>query len=274
MLGFVPLTYQLSEDGLRSRYTAVILAMNRRLLIVSRLISVATALLILLGLPSGCVILRGAREERPPERVWGEAAEPSDRAKALAHFAQGVLFLADNNATEAEQSFLQAAELAPSSSEVLLKLADTQVSLGKIEEAKQNCLKAAEIDPEDPEVRRLLAKAYIRAGELAEAAAEMERVIELEPENLAGYRDLAAIYSRQREEEKAIQVYRKLVDANDSQPQARLLLAKALQRAGKGDEAEAEFKNIIELAPMDIRSYRNLASFEMARGRPEVAIQV
>jgi tetratricopeptide (TPR) repeat protein len=274
MLGFVPLAYQLSEEGLRSRYTAVISAIKPRLVIVSRLISAAAALLILLGLPSGCVILRGAREERPTESVWGQASEPSDRAKALAHFAQGVLFLADNNAKEAEQSFLQAAQFQPSSSEVLLKLADTQVRLGKIEEAKQNCLKAAEMNPDDPEVRRVLAKAYIRSGELAQAAAEMERVIELEPKNLAGYRDLAAIYSRQREEEKAMEVYRKLVDANDSQPQARLLLAKALQRAGKGDEAEAEFKKIIELAPMDIGSYRNLASFEMARGRPEVAIQV
>jgi len=232
------------------------------------------ALLALLSLASGCARLKIAREEPPTEVISRDVAEPSDRAKGLAHFAQGLLFLADRKAAQAEKYFLQAAEFSPMSSEVVLKLAETQMSLGKVEEAKLNCLKAAELDPDSAKVRRTLAKIYLRSGQPAEAAAEMERVILLEPQRLTGYRDLAAIYYRQKKPDEAIRVYRKSVDANDGDPRARLPLAKALQRAGKTDDAESEFRKIIELAPLDIESYRNLATFEMARGRPEVAIGV
>lgn len=257
-----------------SRYPVRVSGMRSHLVKKSRLICAAAGLVMLVCLGSGCMRLRVAREEPEGESVRGEVCEPSDRAKALAHFAQGVLFLADKKAEEAEGSFLRAAEFSPLSSEVFLKLADTQLRLGKVEEARRSSLKAAEMEPDDAEVRRMLARTYLRSGKLAEAATEMERVIELEPEKLTGYRDLAAIYYRQRKEEEAIRVYRKSVDANDGDPRARLSLAKALQKAGRGDEAESEFKKIIELAPMDMESYRNLASFEMARGRPDVAIRV
>ena len=234
----------------------------------------AAILLTLLCLASGCARLKITREEPRTEVISRGVAEPSDRAKALAHFAQGLLFLANRKAEQAEESFLQAAEFSPMSSEVVLKLAETQMSLGKVEEAKLNCLKAAHLDPDSAKVRRTLAKIYLRAGQLAEAAAEMERVILLEPQKLTGYRDLAAIYYKQKKQDEAIRVYTKSVDANGGDPRARLPLAKALQRAGKADEAESQFRKIIELAPLDIQSYTNLAAFEIARGRPEAAIEV
>jgi len=71
-----------------------------------------------------------------------------------------------------------------------------------------------------------------------------------------------------------IELYRRLVGLKGNEPKARLLLAKALERAGRLEEAESEFATTIELAPMEMQSYRSMASFEMARGQPEAAIEV
>lgn len=233
-----------------------------------------TLTITLLTISSGCILLASVKQLQPAEKIGLRVTPASDKAKAYANFARGMLLLADNKLRKAEESFLEAAKFDPTSSRILLRLTSVQARIGKLDEAKRNCLQASELDPDNPEVHRTLSNVYVRMGQLAEAAVEMTVAIELEPDNPTNYTDLAAIYYRDKKEPEAVKVYRMLVEARRNDPKARVLLARALEKAGKLDEAQSELEKVIELAPMNLSSYTNKALFEMRRGRPDDAIQV
>jgi len=230
--------------------------------------------LVLAAVGWGCAAVRTMRVPSGGAGVLVDGAVPSDRARAFAHFARGIAFLGDGRLSDAEQCFLKASELDPNSSAPLVKLGKVQMRLGKLEEARRSFSKAVEINEKSPAARRALASSYLRSGELEAAAAEMERVVALEPDNLSNYRALGAIYEKQNNKGAVLDLYRRLVDTKQEDPNARLLLARALERAGQLEEAEHEFESAIELAPMEMDFYSKMAAFEMRRGQPEAAIKV
>jgi len=89
----------------------------------------------LMVLSSGCALLQRGRVVPQAEGVAPEVLSPSDKAKGLAHFAQGMLFLAHNEVGEAEGSFAEAVRLDPSSSAVLLKLGEVQAAAISVRES-------------------------------------------------------------------------------------------------------------------------------------------
>jgi tetratricopeptide (TPR) repeat protein len=119
-------------------------------------------------------------------------------------------------------------------------------------EAIVNLQKSVSLDSTRSAAWATLARAYHMVGRLEGARTAMINAAQLDPERYASdLRSLAIYHDRNGELEKAITLYKELLELIPPSVQARVELGSLYERAGRFDEAIEEYEQGLALTPDD-----------------------
>ena len=114
-------------------------------------------------------------------------------------------------------------------------------------------------DPEDPHADDELARLLQGLGRPAEAARHLGVAAEREPQNLRRWRRLAAVLQEAKDPDGETEVWRRLVEIDGSDGQARERLAQLLEAKGDLAGAAVQARALAEADPAKARPWRRLA---------------
>jgi tetratricopeptide (TPR) repeat protein len=110
--------------------------------------------------------------------LQAQSTKPSESPEALALVESGEQAENAHDDDTAIADFRKAADLAPSSPDVLFRLGDAYMRKGEYSSAVPPLTRAAELDPNSSQVQQLLGFALLAAGYASEAASHLEKVHE------------------------------------------------------------------------------------------------
>lgn len=113
--------------------------------------------------------------------------------------------------------------------------------------------------------------AAFRRGESEIAVELLRRVVEADPDSAAAANDLGAVLAQLGRTSEAIPAFRRAIELAPAYPEAHNNLANVCQMAGNLDEAVASYQTALRLCPEYAEAYRNLASALRRLGRVEEA---
>jgi len=279
---------------------------------------------------SGLAPAIAGQEAKPP----GQAAAPAKeapaqtelerRAGAYYHYTMGKVFEEyfeatgrSDYATQAIDAYKKAYELDPRSAVIGERLAEMYAKSQRIRDAVLEAQEILRREPDNVAARRLLARIYLRTlGNLDPSVGQRETVIRAieqfqeilkrEPEDSEAALWLARLYRLRNEHEKALDVLKKLVEAQpenedavqqcaqllvdlgNSSEAARVLertagqtanaeivalLGEAYVQAKDYAKAEKAFRRAMELEPRDPGYRRGLARALQAAGKQKEALE-
>jgi tetratricopeptide (TPR) repeat protein len=219
-------------------------------------------------------------------------------------FERGNAHAAQREYDEALADWEQALELSPGLPPVLLARADLRTHTGELEAAEEDLEAVLEVLPDYPVTYRLLGWCRYLAGDFEAAVAAFTRSLEERPKDrrtlvrrgLARWElgrselalaDFAAAHRANPERlfeigapvrlatepGAALERYRQRLEADGDDPASWLLVANALQRLGRLDEAEAALGSALELAPTSALARLERGVLRQRLGRSAEALE-
>lgn len=198
-------------------------------------------------------------EWQDPERLWRATVETSP-GNGRAWMNLGTKCMQRGALVEARQCFEKARELSPNYAHVYMNLSVLDAHEGRIAEAVVNAEKGVQLMPEGAAPRYYLGQALAKAGRWDEADAAYHKSLELDPrhersrtalEGLATESDMAAgmlALQRAGGGEEAVARFRAVLQRMPEHYGATFQLARALDSAGRTDEALAQWKRALAAA--------------------------
>lgn len=173
---------------------------------------------------------------------------------------------------KAVEAYRNALAIKPDDMEIRLKLAQAELSRGKLGEALGELKAVAAAKPRDRKVHQLLAEMYQKQGDAEAAQKEWELAgVTIAPQPLEfvreGDRELAA-----RKFEKAAVAYRKALKIRQEWPEVLKKLGDVEAAAGNDDAAISAFREAVRLDSSDSDGKFSLGSLYERNGRLEDAI--
>jgi tetratricopeptide (TPR) repeat protein len=205
-----------------------------------------------------------AENFRPAEAIEQfKAALAKDPDFALAHGYTGIL----TPGAEGLASLEKAASLSATLPEAEKTWIEQAVAQRKGDEAKARELvkKMTELSPTDWRTHFYWAAQLYGERKLDESAAALKKATELNPGAGAGWNMLGYVSLLQGKNDDAIAAFKKYVELNN-EPNSHDSLAEALMKAGKFEEAEAEFRKATELSPQFWFGWTGVAFTKAFRG--------
>jgi Flp pilus assembly protein TadD len=176
------------------------------------------------------------------------------------------------NATEAEASLKNAAELHPPSAQAQLALGEFYVIHDRLAEARVYMQRAANLSPSDPRCLDGLGKILLREGKPSEAASYFRNAITMSPGFHEAHYNLGEAHVSMGMDDEATRHFSKALELKSANWQAHNSLGLLLARSGKLKEAEAHFREALMLSPRNWRIHNNLAVLLAKSGHfPEAA---
>jgi tetratricopeptide (TPR) repeat protein len=170
---------------------------------------------------------------------------------------------------EAQRYLAQIEERVPSSP----RLSTFQVSMaarsGELDRALDAARRGAESRPKDPTARIWLGQMLYLNGEAEQAEKAFQKAVELAAQAVGPYSALFAFYVRSGQSERARETLDQLVKNTDlSGEQRAFVLAQGHQLLGDREQAEANYREAMRLAPENVTVQRRLASFLLQYDAP------
>lgn len=153
----------------------------------------------------------------------------------------------------------RALELEPTNTGVLLLRAYLYREMELPEQAMTDVKKALEIRPQFEQARRFQIALLAEGGDLEKTFEELKRLHDEQPDDPELTLQLAILYSMKKESQKAIELYTKLIDKDETNAAALRGRAGALLGIGKQAEAIADFNKALTLSPDESDMLNNLA---------------
>ena len=119
---------------------------------------------------------------------------------------------------------------------------------GKLDDAKRFLRQAATLDPRNPHIVVAIGVVHARAGDLGLAIDTLERAIELEPNDPFAHQNLGACLLKHGDAERAEAHLRESLRHAPDNLRSKLGLAQALETAGRLNEADEVYQEIIAAA--------------------------
>ena len=174
----------------------------------------------------------------------------------------------------------------PQQEETYLNLANTLLTLGRVEEAEETLREALRQVSMWPPVHCKLADVLVQRGKTLlkqrktneaqqrfdEAQRQYREAYRLDPDWALPYRALGRLRFDRGATEEAIGLYRKALDVDPNDAEARVELAVALEKLGKIAEALGDYRAALQIRPDCPRANFNLGNLLMAQGQVEAAI--
>ncbi|HEX9764873.1 MAG TPA: tetratricopeptide repeat protein, partial [Candidatus Acidoferrales bacterium] len=175
--------------------------------------------------------------------------------------------------------FKKISKLAVGDTNAMERLADLYTMQGLLSEARAQYLQLAEV--------------YLKGNQAPQAMQIMQKVLDLDPENLKIQEKLAGLYERHGQPVEAAQIHRKLserllredqneealkraeraVELAPEHPAVRLAQARALQRAGRAQEALGALEKIPTLEEQ-VEPLELLLALRLETGQPDAAFEL
>ncbi|MFN0008788.1 MAG: tetratricopeptide repeat protein [Planctomycetota bacterium] len=152
----------------------------------------------------------------------------------------GMVYEANELLDPALPSYARAAELAPDEVRWPYRRARVCRKLGRIPEAIAGMETAAALDPRVSVAHWQLGLLRLETADLPGAEANFLRATSVDPKDPAGWIGLARVHLLREDSRAAIEALRRAIPLRENQAYAHLLLGRALQLAGRTDEALAE----------------------------------
>lgn len=160
----------------------------------------------------------------------------------------GLVGLAKNNAAQAVENLERALRLRPEP-ETRFFLAQAYERNGNLETAVSELRKVLENHPRHARARQMLASLNLRMNRTDEAIAELEKLLQYDPDNYESMLTLGDIFLSRKDYAKSLTSYQSIPDDVPQAAAAHLKKAIVLGASGKPDQAEAEMRTTMRLAP-------------------------
>ncbi len=166
----------------------------------------------------------------------------------------------------------QAARRDPDNLDVLGKLVDASLQVGRTTDAMKILPRLLKAFPKDASLERKLALCQVATEHYPEAVAALKSAIQLDPTNVASYFELAGLYRARLNDPEAAEVtLKQLVEANPKSPKAYLIRSDYWLRDRKPEEAKKDLQRAAELAPDDLNVLLASAAFASAMNQLDEA---
>ncbi len=162
-------------------------------------------------------------------------------------------------------------ELDPNNPENLLLLGRLYRIDNDLTKAEQAFKKAVALEPDSEEAAITLAYLYVETGDPNRAAQLLLAVPEANRTSKT-YAALGYTYEQKRDFKSAVDAYRKAVDQDDDNLEAKRGLAQNLMNDNQTDAALKEYQAIVEADPHDAQSYTRIAEIYRKQGKLNEAL--
>jgi tetratricopeptide (TPR) repeat protein len=167
----------------------------------------------------------------------------------------------------------------PQESRYQLMTGDYFLSLAKPDSALAYYRKALEINPSEPLYAISMANYYETIGDKAAAGKEIETAIKnplLDYENklsiLGGY--ITNLSRRKENLDSIYSLFDILFESYPNEKELNLIYGRFLMQQGKNEEAVQRFRQLTEIDPEDVESWRQLLIATAAEGTPDAILEV
>jgi len=183
----------------------------------------------------------------------------------------GVLLLQRDNAG-ARASFERALQIDPLFLPALDNLTQLDLNEKQPERARQRLEAALKRSPRNLDLMVALANVASAGGHTAVAQTWLERAVQMAPDDVDASLMLARLYARTAVP-RALTLLEKLAAAQPAAPRVLVQLARLQERAGKTDDALANWTRLAALQPADIAVLLRMADLRTALGDLDGAYQ-
>jgi choline-sulfatase len=164
-------------------------------------------------------------------------------------FSLAVAYKDAGRLDEARLGFERARELDPRNGKVLWQLADLWMRKGDLAKAEAVVKDALARKVDEHRFLLKLGESYIEAKRYEDAERALRRAAELKPDLDTVHFNLGLVYEEKGDAAKAIASYEAELAQNAKAYRAAFNLAKLLQKAGRREEAVAQFRKVAEIQP-------------------------
>jgi spermidine synthase len=160
--------------------------------------------------------------------------------------------------SQAEPIYLRLAKAGSREILVFLGLANIALYRNRLDEAERWNRNAAAIDPEHPGALGVAGRLALARGENAEAAKLLEAALAAGEESGLHHAALGEAYTELRQWDKAIWAFERALRKSRRNVTWRLSLAHALVEAGRLEQAERRYREVLALDPNRAEAWRGL----------------
>ncbi|HEX9019034.1 MAG TPA: tetratricopeptide repeat protein [Anaerolineaceae bacterium] len=184
----------------------------------------------------------------------------------------GLCYRLASRSQEARFALTRGVTLYPSDPDLHMQLALTYRDLKDTNSAVASIIHACQLNPTD-EKGNLSAIILMEAGRVKEAITLLEQMLRSMPESAVLNFQLGRAYFLTDQSNKAIQKFKKVIQANRSMAEAHFFLGAAYFQKDKYDLAIREFQEAIRLEPTAGPAYYLMAKAELSLKRYKEALQ-
>lgn len=174
---------------------------------------------------------------------------------------------------EAEKEYRLAIQLKPKSRHGYYRLHLLQTKTLKREDAENTIIKLMKLFPEDSVAYSWKAD-LLATHDVVQAEENYIKSIELAPQSSFAFARYGRFLTGQNRLDDALEILRDAVTLHPIQLIAYLQLAFTLERLGKSNEAEKNYRKYLTLAPHDVEGYIYYSKFLFQTNRSKEAVRV
>jgi Flp pilus assembly protein TadD len=190
---------------------------------------------------------------------------------AYAHFQLAYVYTALKRTDEARAEYARTVAIDPKMSEAYLNLGMLLLDKQQDAAAVAPLRRAVELLPAQSRPRYLLAVALDRSGDRAGAAESFEALLHLDPNDITAIDYLAWAALRKGKAVEAEARFRRALEVQPKEPEARRGLAQSLE-AQKKPEAAGAYRDYLELKPNDSEARARLIHLLVEQKQNDVAL--
>ncbi len=143
---------------------------------------------------------------------------------------------------------LNAASMNPYDSALEMRIARADAKAGRAEDQLNALARAVEVNPSNPAVQEARARALIETGRFDEAYEHYRQMLARFPKNTDALVNFGLLAARLGHSDEAIESWERAIDVDQSQANAQLYLAEALDRSRQFAAAATHFEAFLKLA--------------------------
>lgn len=174
---------------------------------------------------------------------------------------------------EAQKAFEQAVRLDPSNPDPYFRIGLDLVASRSFDQAMYTLSHAHQMAPQRLDITCALAKALIQGRDLLGARDLLAEVQADFPNNAAVMQTEGDLYVAQGEDSKALDSYRRALQYDPENIQARLALAKVCLRLGQSEQSKIAFERILRADPQNAEANAGLGRIALRAGQEDLALQ-
>jgi choline-sulfatase len=190
------------------------------------------------------------KTNRPEEAIAAyRDALARDNEHQNALFSLALAYKDEGRLDEARVGFERARDLDPRNGKVLWQLADLWMRKGDSARAEAILTDALERKVDEHRLLLKLGESRLEAKRFDEAEHALKAALEKKPGLALAHFDLGLAYEGKGQIDKAIESYETELKTNPKAYRAAFNAAKLLQKIGRGKEAVAHFRKVVEIEP-------------------------